>query len=182
MRCSVCVLVCQVLTQTSDLVLQPNPKVPPSSIGGTLSGVQTEPEPCRLSLTLVSLKVNSWSDTLTVDPTGPVWEVLFLIPSGSARSFGSIRSSGACCPRPRTRPRRCTAWGSSPRTTWWPSPASGTSCPSWGKWRRRLERSSTAAWWVDRNRGGVRSWSEGNRAGSDLSGSTLTGSDGFVWI
>lgn len=66
----------------------------------------------------------------------------------SDHSLGSIKSLGVCCPLPRTLPLLCTGWGSSPLTMSSPSPASGTSCPSWGRWRRPLERQSTVAWWV----------------------------------
>lgn len=66
----------------------------------------------------------------------------------SAHSLGSTKSLGVCCPLPRTLTLLCTGWGSSPPTTLWPSPASGTLSPSWGRWRRPPERSSTVAWYV----------------------------------
>lgn len=120
----------------------PKPKAPICS-GGSLSGVLTEVGPLSPFWdSSVSLKVNSGVDKDL--------QCNFVCPDGmfSARSFGSIKSLGACCPLPRILPLLCTGWGSLPLTTLWQNLASGTLFPSSGRWRRPQARLSTVAWYV----------------------------------
>lgn len=120
----------------------PKPKAPICR-GGSLSGVLTEIGPLSPFWdSSVSLKVNSG--------VNKDLQCNFVSPDGMfcARSFGSIKSLGACCPRPRILPPLCTGWGSSPPTTLWPNLASGTLFPSSGRWRRPRARLSTVAWYV----------------------------------
>lgn len=62
-------------------------------------------------------------------------------------SFGNIRLLGVCCPLLKILHLHCTAWGFLLPTMWWPSLASGTSSPSWGRWRKLRERQSTVVWY-----------------------------------
>lgn len=102
----------------------PKPKAPTCS-GGSLSGVLTEVGPLSPFWgSSVSLKVNSGVNKDS--------QRNFVCPDAmfSARSFGSIKSLGACCPRPRILPPLCTGCGSLPPTTLWQNLASGTLFPS----------------------------------------------------
>lgn len=141
--------------------------------GMILSGVQTGNWSLSpFSDAAVTLKVNSrvnrssciiiysfYVMNLYINPVSPLHS-----------SFGSTKSWGVCCPLPRTRPPLCTAWGSSPLTTLWPSLASGTSSPSWGRWRRPPERPSTVDWYVSEpHRSSLNSFSSAASQSGNLS-------------
>lgn len=63
-----------------------------------LSGVRTEPEPCRLSLTVVSLKVNSWSDTIMWSSLSVMWSSDLFCFSPQLREYKVI---GRLLPSPK---------------------------------------------------------------------------------